>query len=438
MTGLCGPPHVEVKSAECLRHEHDIRTSRFFAKSWFPGFGRVQMRIFPPVLKVSLAAALFAGAMAFAQNQPPAAAKTPHDPRSLPLTKFYNTPNPLPVGKPGELIRSETFTEYDLTYEISAVRILYHSRSPSGEDVAVSGVVLVPNRAPPAGQWPVIAWAHDFVGSARQCAPSLMRNLNEGPLLAMYVGLGYAVVASDYAGLGTSFPSASLDMRSNALDVIYSIPAARAALPQLGTKWVAVGYSQGGLAAVGVAEAGSEVADPNYLGAIAISGVAEPQEIFERLAPGPAHRMLVFLAQGIKTVFPKFRVEEMLTDKAIPLYQHISHACEASLGPELAANEMLKPGWENDRYVKAFFARNAPGRKPVHGPLLLIGGEADPEVPSDLTAPVVARLCEQKARVFFVKYPGLNASAAIGDSVSEQISWIRARFAGLPAPSNCH
>jgi pimeloyl-ACP methyl ester carboxylesterase len=253
----------------------------------------------------------------------------------------------------------------------------------------------------------------------------------------MYVGVGYAVVASDYAGLGTRFPNAALDMRSNALDVIYSIPAARAALPQLGTKWVAAGYSQGGLAAVGAAEAKSEVGEPNYLGAIAISGVAEAQEIFERLAQGPSHRILVFLAQGIRAVFPEFRVEEMLTDKAIPLYQYISHACEASLGPELPANEMLKPGWENNRYVKEFFTRNTPGRKPVHGPLLLISGEADPEVPSALTATAVARLCKQKDRVLFVKYPSLNASAVIGDSVSEQISWIRARFAGLPAPSNC-
>ncbi|MFY9561080.1 MAG: alpha/beta fold hydrolase [Terriglobales bacterium] len=395
------------------------------------------MTIFPPVLKLIWAAALFAGATVFAQSQTPAAAKPLHVPRTLPLTKFYDTPDPLPVGKPGELIRSEPFTEYDLPYEISAVRILYHSRSPSGGDVAVSGVVLVPGGTPPAGRWPVIAWAHDFIGSARQCAPSLLRNLNEGPLLSMYVGLGYAVVASDYAGLGTSSPNASLDMRSNALDVIYSIPAARAALAQLGTRWVAVGYSQGGLAAVAVAEAGSEVGDSNYLGAIAISGVGEAQGIFERLALGPNRRMLVFLAQGIKTVFPKFRVEEMLTDKAIPLYQHISRACAASSGPELAANEMLKPGWENNRYVKEFFSRNTPGRQPVHGPLLLISGEADPEVPSDLTAAVVARQCKQKDRVLFVKYPGLNASAVIGDSVSEQISWIRARFAGLPAPSNC-
>jgi hypothetical protein len=397
------------------------------------------MSISPASLRVLWAAVLFAGAGAtvFAQSQVPATAKPWHTPRTLPLTKFYDTPNPLPAGKPGELIRSEPFDEYDLPYEISAVRILYHSRSPSGEDVAVSGVVLVPGGAPPAGGWPVIAWAHDFVGSARQCAPSLRRNLSQGPLLSMYVGVGYAVVASDYAGLGTAFPNAALDMRSNALDVIYSIPAARAALPQLGTKWVAAGYSQGGLAAVGVAEAGSEFGESNYLGTIAISGVAEAQEIFEHLAQGPSHRMLVFLAQGIKAVFPEFRVQEMLTDKAIPLYQHIAHACEASFGPELAADEILKPGWENNPYVKEFFARNTPSRKPVHGPLLLISGEADPEAPSALTDTVVARLCKQKDRVLSIKYAGLKASTVIGESVSEQISWIRARFAGLPAPSNC-
>ncbi len=394
------------------------------------------MRILQPVPKVLWAAALFAGSAVFAQSQAPSP-KISHAPRTLPLTKFYVTPDPLPAGKPGELIRSEPFYNYNLSYEISAVRILYHSSSPNGEDVAVSGAVLVPDGTPPASGWPVIAWAHDFTGSARECAPSLLRNLNEGPLLSMYAHLGYAVVASDYAGLGTSFPHAALDMRSNALDVIYSIPAARAAVPQLGTDWVAAGYSQGGLVAVGVSEPEGEIGDPNYFGAIAIAGIGEPQEIFENLVREPTYSMLVFLAHGIKTVFPEFRVEEMLTEKAIPLYQYIGHACEARLGPKPAANEMLKPGWENNRYVKEFFSRNRPGLKPAHGPLLLIDGEEDAGVPSALTATAVAQLCKQKDYVLFVTNPGLNASTVLGNSVSEQISWIRARFDGLPAPSNC-
>src|ERR1700694_2261937 len=63
----------------------------------------------------------------------------------LPLTSFYSTPSPLPAGRPGELRRSEGFDEYQLPEGVSAFRILYHSRSADGEDVAASGVVLVPD-----------------------------------------------------------------------------------------------------------------------------------------------------------------------------------------------------------------------------------------------------------------------------------------------------
>ena len=107
---------------------------------------------------------------------------------TLPLTSFYNSPHPLPPGKPGELIRSEPVDQYNLPYELSALRILYHSRTTRGEDVAVSAVVLVPDGKPPATGWPVIAWSHDFRGLARQCAPSLMKNLGVGWILAMYAG----------------------------------------------------------------------------------------------------------------------------------------------------------------------------------------------------------------------------------------------------------
>ncbi len=410
--------------------------SRSFLKSWVSRFDYSRGRVFPGMRKILWAAALLACAITFAQSQVPTLAKRTRAPRTLPPTRFYDTLNPLPAGKPGELIRSEPFSEYDLSYQVSAARILYHSRSANGKDVAVSGVVLMPDRAPPAGGWPVIAWAHDFIGSARQCAPSLLKNLGAGPLLSMYVGLGYAVVASDYAGLGTSFPNAALDMRSNALDMIYSIPAARAAVPQLGTRWVAAGYSQGGLAAVAVAEA-EGVADPNYLGAIAISGVADVQDIAERLAQGPAHHMLISLAHGIKAVFPEFQVEEMLTDKAMPLYRQSTQACEANSGLEIAANQILKPGWENNRYVKEFFSRNSSGRKPAYGPLLVLGGKADPDIPAALTANSVALMCKQGDRVLFEEYPDLDARGVIGASVSDQISWIQARFAGHPAPSNC-
>ena len=172
--------------------------------------------------------------------------------------------------------------QYSLPYELSAYRILYHSRTAHGEDVAVSAVVLVPDGTPPKGGWPVIAWAHEFRGAARQCAPSLFRNIGVGPLLAMYANLGYAVVATDYAGLGVDSGKPVIDMESNAMDVIYSVAAAHAAVKEIGAKWIAVGAFQGAMASVAIAE--NETSDANYLGSILASGLADAQSADERLA----------------------------------------------------------------------------------------------------------------------------------------------------------
>jgi hypothetical protein len=351
--------------------------------------------------------------------------------RTFPLTKFYDTPNLLPPGKSGELIRKEEFDEYDLAAGVLAVRILYHSRSARGEDVATSGVVLYPEgKAPPSG-WPVIAWAHPLNGVARQCAPSLVRNLRHGPFLSMYVNLGYAVVATDYTGLGTNFRNAFADMPSNAADVIYSIPAAQAAVPQLGSRWVAIGSGEGSLAVVGVAELQRDIRDPNYLGGIIISGLTDLQDRYEH----PDVGALLFLAYGVKTVYPEFDPRDMLTDKALALFPRVEDGCgESEMETPLSASETMKPNWENKRFVKQYFSRNRADQRPAFGALLAIASEADP---NDRTAQVIARLCKQGDQVQFEKYAAPDPGSVIGESVRDQISWIQGRFAGRPAPSNC-
>jgi Secretory lipase len=353
---------------------------------------------------------------------------------TLPLTSFYDTPHPLPPGKPGKLIRSEPIDQYNLPYELSVLRVLYHSRTANGEDVAVSAVVLIPDGKPPAGGWPVIAWAHEFRGTARQCAPSLMKNLGAGPILAMYANLGHAVVATDYSGLGADSGKPALDMQSNALDVMYSVVAARAAVKEIGPKWIAVGPFQGGMAAVAVAE--SEVRDPNYLGSVATSGVADAQEAYQRFAQGSSNRMLLVLASTVKALYPEFQVSDMLKDTALPAYQRVAQTCGGETEPEFT-NGMLKLGWEDNRFLKEFFSRNTPGQKPARSPLLVISGEADPAIPTEMTGRTVAHMCKQGSRILFLKYPDLDASGAMGTSVADQISWIKARFAGYVAPGNC-
>lgn len=390
-----------------------------------------------PVFALGLiAAALLGSGPSYAQAQAPALQKR-RIPRTLPLTKFYDTRHPLPAGKPGDMIRTQSLDEYELPYSVSAVRILYHSRSAAGEDVAASGVVLVPyDKKPPAGGWPIIAWAHGATGVARSCAPSLTRNLGHGPFLAMYVNLGYAVVATDYAGLGTDFRNAFVDAPSNAADLIASIPAARAAVPQLGAKWIVMGEAEGSLAALAVAEKENESLDPVYLGSIAISGLAGAQEIYSRAGSGVTSFTLASLAYGIKTIYPDFQVADMLTEKGLALYREIDQICwEAEASTEPSPAETVKLGWTDNPFVRQYFARSSLTQARSHAPILIISSDADPS--ASAAAQTVADMCKQGDAIQWQRYPGSELGSVMGDSVREQISWIEARFAGRPAPTTC-
>jgi hypothetical protein len=333
------------------------------------------------------------------------------------------------------LIRSIQFDEYDLPPEVNALRFIYHSQTGAGADVAVSGVILFPDVKPPAGGWPMIAWAHSWTGVARSCAPSLARNLQHGPLLAMYVHLGYAVVATDYAGLGTASRSAFADISSNASDVVYSVAAARHAFPQLGSRWVALGTGEGGMAVVGVAEMESRLHDSNYLGSVAISHLNDMQDLYASES-ALTYKMPLFLAYGIKTAFPQFNVSDMLTPKAMSLYQGISQGCNESADEsEPSATAMFRPGWKANSFVQKYFERNRLGLQPAGAPLLVIASEDDPKI--DATAKIVTRLCKAGDRVQFEKISESDFGRIIGDSARDQMAWIQSRFANAPARSNC-
>lgn len=355
--------------------------------------------------------------------------------RPLPLTKFYDTPHPLPPGKPGDLIRSTEFDEYDLPPEVNALRILYHSQPGAGEDVGVSGVILFPDAKPPAGGWPIIAWAHSWTGVARSCAPSLARNLQHGPFLAMYAHLGYAVVATDYAGLGTPTRSAFAEISSNASDIIYSVAAARRALPQLGSRWVALGTGEGGMAVIGVAEMESRFHDPNYLGSVAISNLDDLQNPYASESV-LSYKMPLFLAYGVETAFPQFNVSDMLTAKGMSLYHQISQSCnESDDEPETSATTLVKAGWKANSFIQKYFERNRLGQQRAGAPLLVIASEDDPKI--DATAKIVTRLCKAGDKVEFQKISESDFGRVIGDSARDQMAWIQSRFANAAPRDNC-
>ena len=393
---------------------------------------------------LALAFAGGAGA-AFAQEMPKtvAAAMAMEQADALPIGDFYSTPANLSQTKPGELLRKEPFAGYTLPKGATAVRILYHSLDATGGDVATSGVVLIPAGKAPAHGWPIIAWAHGTSGVARRCAPSAMKDVYYGDegLMPM-VAAGFAVVATDYHGLGTAGPHQYVNKTAQAHDVVYSIPAARAAVPSLGARWVADGHSQGGLAAFGVAEAEHDLKDANYLGAVSVAGVAREVDFFSHLSDTPGVGFyLAFMAAGIQARYPDFNPHDLLSDSVLEHYADVTtkgcfyygYATYASL----PVGTLLRANWDKSASIHRFFEGNAVGLAPIGGPLFVIAGEADQTVPLVGVRAAVKQLCDAKQPVTFRSYPGLDHDPTMEKSTPDQLEWIRSRFAGKPAVSNC-
>ena len=358
---------------------------------------------------------------------------------ALPLTAFYDAP-PLTGSEPGDLLRQESGTGYDLPEGVSAVRILYHSLDAAGRDVATSGVVLIPAGTAPKKGWPVIAWAHGTSGVARMCAPSAMKDVYYGDEgLFPMVEAGYAVVATDYHGLGTVGPHQYSNRTAQVNDVIHSVPAAREAVPSLGDRWVVDGHSQGGVAAWGVDQVAD---DPDFLGAVSVAGAVQGEEFAHNLATSDGVGFyMAFMTAGIQAVDEGFDPAQVMGPEMLEDYPSVTtDGCLAqayATYADLDAGEGLSAGWQEVPAVREFFDALTPTDDPLVAPLLVIAGGADRTVPVAGVEKAVKRLCAQDQPVTFRTYPGLDHDPTMEQSTRYQLDWIEQRFAGKPSRSTC-
>jgi pimeloyl-ACP methyl ester carboxylesterase len=362
---------------------------------------------------------------------------------ALPRPAFYETPT-LSGSEPGALLRRESFAGYAVPSGATAVRILYHSLSSEGAHVATSAVVLIPPGPAPADGWPVIAWAHGTSGVARMCAPSLQKDMEYGEegLMPM-VRAGFAVVATDYHGLGTAGPHEYVNKIAQGRDVIYSVPAARAAVPSLGRRWVVIGHSQGGLAAWSVAEMEAKLHDPDYLGAVSVAGAGDLKAILTGMGdPGSdAAFYMTYMAYAIHVLSPEFKPSDMLEGAALARYENATtkgcwnYAYASFLG--LPPGKVVKPGWDETAAAEKFFKIDELGTAPIGGPMLVIAGEGDQTVPIASMRGTVQRACRNGIALTFRSYPGLDHDPTMDQSTPDQLAWVRDRFAGKASTGNC-
>ena len=98
----------------------------------------------------------------------------------------------------------------------------------------------------------MVTWAHGTTGIADRCAPCRagMPGSYDHPLLNRWLKAGYAVVRTDYEGLGTPGDHPYLIGDSEGRSVLDMVRAARKLDANIGKRVVIAGHSQGGHAAL--------------------------------------------------------------------------------------------------------------------------------------------------------------------------------------------
>ncbi|MFI9846559.1 alpha/beta fold hydrolase [Nonomuraea sp. NPDC051941] len=360
---------------------------------------------------------------------------------ALPRTAFYDAPDPLPWAPGGTLIRAETTSDYVVEDKpVEAVRVLYHSRTSRGRDVAASGVVLVPQDRPrPAGGWKVVVDAHGASGIAAGCAPSLMRDLYHGNQMVRFLEQGYAVVAPDYAGLGTTGRPELLNKAAAAEDIAGAVRSARQAVPGLSGEWVLWGHSQGGGAALAFAERQLTRPVPGYRGVVVTSPAADLPTLAAHVATTvPYGGFAPLLAQGAAYSDPAIDVGRLLTPVAVARMDGARNGClgvATAVYADLTGPALIQPGYSGDPRFTRYLRDNSVGQKRVAGPVLFLQGGADTVTPESVNTKVAGELRGTGTQVTYRVYDGLEhdtygAATGIDDgAMADILAWVGARFA---------
>ncbi|OZF35390.1 lipase [Rhodococcus sp. 14-2483-1-1] len=393
---------------------------------------------------------------------------------------FYVPPSPLPTGSPGDVIRSEPS---HLALSVpgiggplpgAATRIMYRSTDSNDAPNAVTGTYI-----DPAAEWtgpgprPLVVLAPGTQGQGDQCAPSKMLNnvitytpplgfMVEYEVLAAYslLSQGYGVVITDYEGLGTPGAHTYVNRASEAHAVL---DAARAAQKLQGTKIsgdgpvAAYGYSQGGGAAAAAAELADDYApEMNLVGTYAGAPPADLKATLEQVDGTILTGVIGYTLNGLLNSDPGLRpiVDENINDAGKAMLNLVANQCvgETILNVGLhRTNEYTKTGeplsvvLDRLPVAQEILAKNKIGERTPNAPVLIQSGTSDDIVPHGQAVGLAGDWCGKGATVQLSSaqvpaiVPGSGAGHLIPDilGLGEAQNWIKDRFYGVPAPSNC-
>jgi len=349
------------------------------------------------------------------------------------------------------MLRTEPLpSQAELTAVSSAQRILYTSTDArwNAGIVPVSGTLYLPKGAPPSGGWPLVAWAHGTLGVADVCAPSWTQHRpRDATYLNRWLEQGFAVVATDYQGLGGPGPHPYLFWEAEGRSILDSARAAVAAHPgRIANELVVTGQSQGSGSSIGASRIAPTYAPELRLRATIATGVVPsfpqgPYRVPEAApsASGPTRFTMLRLVGGsIPAGAPS--ADELVSEKARPLLQLARTAC---------VDEMR--GYEQQNALNMGNAFTLAPEKlealllPVTdmsmvrmpAPVFLGTGLADRTVPPRRQYGAAAALCATGSPLVWKTYDGVTDNGIVNAAFDDELRFVRRALANELPESNC-
>jgi triacylglycerol lipase len=405
---------------------------------------------------------------------PPATADTGDE---LQYEVFYLPPEPLPPGRPGDLIRSEpSRLVLEPSGQLGAImatgtRIMYRSTDARGKPIAVTGTYFEPyNDWPGKGPRPLLTYAPGTQGQGNQCAPSRMFNQGihysggwdimvnyEEAFIATMVARGFAVVMTDYEGLGTPYMHTYVNRVAEGQAVLDAARAAKR-LPDTSLDpngpVAFYGYSQGGGAVASGAELASSYApELNIVGTYAGAPPADLKELLPYADGSTLVGVVGYALNGVIAAYPEAAdaIRSKLTQRGKDMLESVSRQCVGQTIVDFSFRHLQPYFTEdiaqlvNEEPFSSLFDLQKLGRYKPTGPVLINSAHTDPLVPwtaanqlgrdwCALGGDVEFRTNEEPA---FLNKTFVNHFLPMLVDGEPAMQWVADRFNDKPTTPNC-
>lgn len=361
------------------------------------------------------------------------------------------------------VVRMDAYTSTDMSLVANeSLLMTYKMLGINGKEVMATSLLFTPKGTAPTSGWPIVVWAHGTTGVADICAPS--RNVmdeNVKTMITQLLAQGYVVVAPDYEGLGE--PSGKeihpfLNVKSEAYSITDAVVAAKSYLgAKAATRWVAVGHSQGGQAALGAAQYASR-AKLTYKGTVAVAPASNLDVILNAGELSAANQPVAvqiptytnldtytaLITAGLRNPNPSLQYSQIFKSPSDKIAAQAESVCAPALGQSFAAglteysnknnNTLVGYGRTQDGFLNLPVVKNftstdgQPLTVKVSTPIKIYQGQADTTVPLIATNKLVTEAKLAGTNINFITNETWTHGSAYSLNISNIVTDVNTLF----------